>query len=271
MAWQIAVYYASIPSCDQTTHIDTDKYPSKLGITIELCAGIVDKELPLEEIASIEILEECGYDVPASKLETITTYRQVLLGTAVEFNTTSALANYATEAGIGTSGDKQTMFYVEVTDQMKIGSGKLFILFQQGGGNPKEGELIEVVEMSISEATSYMAQDEVKSPGGFMFALMWKSNASRSPPIPSTGPKCALSNGPLSMYPAGRLENHSLGALLGQGCSRSLTSADSVSVSHTSMTSVSIKSLQYRATGVDQISLRSTATSIRSHTSQRRT
>nr|CAD7573906.1 unnamed protein product [Timema californicum] len=70
------VYYASIPSCDQTTHIDTDKYPSKLGITIELCAGIVDKELPLEEIASIEILEECGYDVPASKLETITTYRQ---------------------------------------------------------------------------------------------------------------------------------------------------------------------------------------------------
>nr|CAD7428883.1 unnamed protein product [Timema monikensis] len=77
----LAVYYASIPSCDQTTHIDTDKYPSKLGITIELCAGIVDKELPLEEIASIEILEECGYDVPASKLETITTFRQVLLDT----------------------------------------------------------------------------------------------------------------------------------------------------------------------------------------------
>nr|CAD7428882.1 unnamed protein product [Timema monikensis] len=76
-------------------------------------------------------------------------------------------------SGIGTSGDKQTMFYVEVTDQMKIGSGKLFILSQQGGGNPKEGELIEVVEMSISEATSYMAQDKVQSPGGFMFALMW--------------------------------------------------------------------------------------------------
>nr|CAD7447616.1 unnamed protein product [Timema bartmani] len=75
------VYYSSIPSCDQTTPIDTDKYPSKLGITIELCAGIVDKEIPLEEIASIEVLEECGYDVPASKLETITTFRQVLIGT----------------------------------------------------------------------------------------------------------------------------------------------------------------------------------------------
>nr|CAD7589217.1 unnamed protein product [Timema genevievae] len=69
-----------------------------------------------------------------------------------------------TQSGIGTSGDKQTMFYVEVTDQMKKGPG---------GGNPKEGELIEVVEMSISEATSYMAQHEVQSPGGFMFALMW--------------------------------------------------------------------------------------------------
>nr|CAD7405877.1 unnamed protein product [Timema poppensis] len=201
MAWQIAVYYASIPSCDQTTHIDTDKYPSKLGITIELCAGIVDKELPLEEIASIEILEECGYDVPASKLETITTYRQVLLGTEevnphlrggrvenhlgkttpsspnrdsnldlpvlssrVQHDKRVSQLRHRGGSGIGTSGDKQTMFYVEVTDQMKIGSG---------GGNPKEGELIEVVEMSISEATSYMAQDEVKSPGGFMFALMW--------------------------------------------------------------------------------------------------
>nr|CAD7196677.1 unnamed protein product [Timema douglasi] len=54
------------------------------------------------------------------------------------------------------------------------------------------------------------------------------------------------------------------------GCSRSTTSADSVSVSHTSTTSVSIKSLQYRATGVDHMSRQSTATSMRSHTSQRR-
>nr|CAD7602793.1 unnamed protein product [Timema genevievae] len=55
------------------------------------------------------------------------------------------------------------------------------------------------------------------------------------------------------------------------GCSRLMTSADSVSVSHTSMTSVSIKSLQYRAMGVDHIARRLTATSMKSQTSQRLT
>nr|CAD7463038.1 unnamed protein product [Timema tahoe] len=55
------------------------------------------------------------------------------------------------------------------------------------------------------------------------------------------------------------------------GCSRLMTSADSVSVSHTSKTNVSIKSLQYRAMGVDHIARRLTATSMRSQTSQRLT
>jgi len=33
------------------------------GLTIELCAGIVDKNLSLEQIAKEEIEEECGYEV----------------------------------------------------------------------------------------------------------------------------------------------------------------------------------------------------------------
>lgn len=46
------------------------------GVTYELCAGLVDKpNLSLEEIARQEVLEECGYDVPASKLKRITSYR----------------------------------------------------------------------------------------------------------------------------------------------------------------------------------------------------
>lgn len=46
------------------------------GVTYELCAGLVDKpDLSLEEIARQEILEECGYDVPVSKLRKITSYR----------------------------------------------------------------------------------------------------------------------------------------------------------------------------------------------------
>lgn len=50
--------------------------PASAGVTYELCAGLVDKpDLSLEEIARQEVLEECGYDVPASKLKRITSYR----------------------------------------------------------------------------------------------------------------------------------------------------------------------------------------------------
>jgi UDP-sugar diphosphatase len=70
-----AVYHASIPEHDQGMKIDTSKYPPESGITLELCAGILDKDLPPEETARIEVLEECGYDVPVSNFERIITYR----------------------------------------------------------------------------------------------------------------------------------------------------------------------------------------------------
>lgn len=44
-------------------------------MTLELCAGIVDKDLSLVEIAREEVLEECGYDVPVERIEEIMTYR----------------------------------------------------------------------------------------------------------------------------------------------------------------------------------------------------
>lgn len=50
--------------------------PVSAGVTYELCAGLVDKpNLTLEEIARQEVLEECGYDVPVTKLRKITSYR----------------------------------------------------------------------------------------------------------------------------------------------------------------------------------------------------
>ncbi|GFG29200.1 hypothetical protein Cfor_05013 [Coptotermes formosanus] len=137
-----AVYFASIPECDREMKIDTSKYPPETGITLELCAGIVDKDLPLEKVAKIEVLEECGYDVPVSNLERIISYR----------------------SGIGVCGDNQTIFYAEVTDNMKIGTG---------GGNAEEGEFIEVVEMTVPEAKKYMDKGTVLSPGGLIFALLW--------------------------------------------------------------------------------------------------
>ena len=61
--------------------IDSSKNPASRGITYELCAGIVDKNLPMEEIAQAEILEECGYKIPLDKLERVSTYRFVNRGT----------------------------------------------------------------------------------------------------------------------------------------------------------------------------------------------
>ena len=42
------------------------------GITLELCAGIIDKaDKTPREIARMEIFEECGYDVPLEAVEEI--------------------------------------------------------------------------------------------------------------------------------------------------------------------------------------------------------
>jgi len=143
-----AVYYntavASKSVCNEVQgEIDWSKVPPSLGVTIELCAGILDKpDLSAQEIAKQEVLEECGYDVPLDKFQYVISYR----------------------SGIGVSGDKQNLFYAEVTDDMKVGPG---------GGLVEEGEYIDVVEMSIPEARKFMTQETVPSPGGFLFGLQW--------------------------------------------------------------------------------------------------
>lgn len=76
-----AVYHSIISSDPKHAEVDhnaaslLEKYPAKLAITDELCAGIVDKSKPLIEIAREEILEECGYNVPVERIETVMTYR----------------------------------------------------------------------------------------------------------------------------------------------------------------------------------------------------
>jgi len=91
----IAVYFASIPECDRERTIDTSKYLPEIGITLELCAGIVDKDLPLEEVAKIEVLEECGYDVPVSNLERIISYRYVMLAFCTSSSSSSEEARFS--------------------------------------------------------------------------------------------------------------------------------------------------------------------------------
>ncbi|XP_054826151.1 uridine diphosphate glucose pyrophosphatase NUDT14 isoform X2 [Eublepharis macularius] len=120
--------------------------PASSGVTYELCAGIVDKaELSLEEIACQEVLEECGYEVPLAGLKRITSYR----------------------SGVGVTGSKQTLFYAEVTDEMKTG---------KGGGRPEEGELIEVVEIPLPDSMDFAFDETFPKTMGVMFCFMWFHN-----------------------------------------------------------------------------------------------
>ncbi|XP_024880158.1 uridine diphosphate glucose pyrophosphatase-like [Temnothorax curvispinosus] len=134
-----AVYYATLPE-DQDA-IDVEHYPATLGLTLELCAGIVDKDKSLVEIAKEELKEECGYEAPTSEFEEITTY----------LSSASASA-------------KQTLFYVEVTDDMRK---------HPGGGDESEGEVIEVVELSIPEVKDYIGSKKIQSPSSFLFGVSW--------------------------------------------------------------------------------------------------
>ena len=52
---------------------DADTQPGSRGVTLELCAGCVDKDKPLEHIAREEVLEECGYDVPPERFRHVKT------------------------------------------------------------------------------------------------------------------------------------------------------------------------------------------------------
>ncbi|NXF05146.1 NUD14 pyrophosphatase, partial [Smithornis capensis] len=123
-----------------------DPLPAAVGVTYELCAGIVDKpDLSLEEIACEEVLEECGYRVSVTDLRRITSYR----------------------SGVGVTGSRQTMFYAEVTDQMRTSGG---------GGHPEEGELIEVVEIPLEESMKFAYDETFPKTMGVIFGFTWFQN-----------------------------------------------------------------------------------------------
>ena len=116
------------------------------GMSLELCAGIVDKKMTLQQIAQEEIEEECGYAVPLGEVEKIT-----------EFYTS-----------VGFAGSKQTLYYAEVEESMKV---------SEGGG--VDGELIEVITLSVEEAENVIYDESIVKTPGLMFAFMWwfdKSN-----------------------------------------------------------------------------------------------
>jgi UDP-sugar diphosphatase len=110
------------------------------GMTVELCAGIVDKDLTLAQIAQEEIEEECGYAVPLQGLERITSFH----------------------TSVGFAGSKQTLYFVEVDESMKV---------SEGGG--VDHEQIEVVYLPVDQAKDLIYDESIAKTPGLMFAFMW--------------------------------------------------------------------------------------------------
>ncbi len=110
------------------------------GLTVELCAGIVDKEIPLHEIAREEIEEECGFAVDSAKIERISSFY----------------------TSVGFAGAKQTLYYAEVDEDMRV---------SEGGGI--EDEAIEVIYLPLLEAKDFIYDERVAKTPGLMFAFMW--------------------------------------------------------------------------------------------------
>ena len=108
--------------------------------TYELCAGIVDKEKSLEEIALEEIDEECGYKVELKNIEKITSFY----------------------TNVGVSGGCQTLFYAKLNESMKIHSG--------GGINDEE---IELMFLPVDDFREFIYDESKAKTPGLMFSFFW--------------------------------------------------------------------------------------------------
>lgn len=62
------------------------------------------------------------------------------------------------------TGSSQTLFYAEVTDQMRIG---------EGGGQAEEGELIEVVEIPLEDSMKFAYDETLQKTMGVIFSFTW--------------------------------------------------------------------------------------------------
>ena len=110
------------------------------GMTHELCAGIVDKDASITQIAKEEILEECGYDVALEKIQRVSSYY----------------------TSVGISGAKQTFYFAPVDDTMKL---------NDGGG--LEEEEIEVLYIPLLKAKEFMMDESYQKTPGLIMSFYW--------------------------------------------------------------------------------------------------
>ncbi len=108
--------------------------------TYELCAGIIDKQCSVKQIAKEEIDEECGYDVPLQAIEKITSFF----------------------TNVGVSGSKQYLFYAAIDDTMQVHSG---------GGIESEEIIVEY--LPLKNAKTFMYDESKAKTPGLLFAFEW--------------------------------------------------------------------------------------------------
>lgn len=70
-------------------------------------------------------------------------------------------------SGVGITGARQTLFYAEVSDEDRVGDG---------GGQPQEGELIEVVKVPQHQALNFAYDESIPKSMGVIFSFMWFHN-----------------------------------------------------------------------------------------------
>lgn len=113
------------------------------GYTIELPAGLMDKDGGAAYTAAAEVWEETGYRVDPASL--------VNLG--------------VTRASVGAGGSQLHLFYARTHSSAREGAG---------GGVPGEGESIQVIHWPISDIPMLLAPTAtIPRPPGLMYALLW--------------------------------------------------------------------------------------------------
>lgn len=108
--------------------------------TYELCSGILDKPLSLEEIAAEEIDEECGFAVPVSEISKISSF----------------LTN------VGVTGSRQHLYFALINDARQMHSG--------GGVNDEE---IILEYIPLEQAGDFLYDESLGKTPGLMFAFYW--------------------------------------------------------------------------------------------------
>ncbi|AYJ80232.1 NUDIX hydrolase [Aliarcobacter cryaerophilus ATCC 43158] len=113
---------------------------NNIKYTYELCAGLVDKDKSIEEIAIEEIDEECGYKVELKNLQKITSFF----------------------TNVGISGAKQYLFFATICENQKLHSG--------GGINDEQ---IELYFLNVDDIDSFIFDETKAKTPGLIFSLYW--------------------------------------------------------------------------------------------------